>query len=215
MTDLPEVPAPLIFTSDPKLDAALQKGWEAFAPALAAIGPKKGAKWFARRAEDPDLAETVEPLLETLAEIQTGEEALEAIFALAEVAGEVDDDLLADTLWDGGLAVAYEMGDPDAAYEATARLAELAERLGDLLAAAEYWIAYLNWRRTPGSSSDPEHVEQAFDEIARLADEDGARKESALWRFRQSQYTRLLEADDDRAVEGEWDETGTPWTGWA
>ncbi|MGI9253578.1 MAG: hypothetical protein ACR2J8_07520 [Thermomicrobiales bacterium] len=215
MTDLPEVPAPLTFTADPKLDASLQKGWEAFAAALSASGPKRGAKWFSRRAEDPDLAETVEPMLETLAENLVGEEALEALFALAEVAEEVEDDLLADTLWEGGLSAAFELGDPDAAIEATGRLAELAERLGDPLAAAEYYIGFLNWRRQPGSTSDPEVVEQAFDEIARLADEDGARKEAAIWRYRQAQYTRLAEHDDDRAIDGNWDETETPWEGWA
>ncbi|MFM9105178.1 MAG: hypothetical protein ACKOWF_00585 [Chloroflexota bacterium] len=214
MTDLPDVPAPLIFTADPRLDAALQKGWEAFAPALAESGPKRAATWLARRADDPDLAAVVEPMLATLARGASGDEALEAIFALAEVAGEVEDDLLADTLWEGGLAAAFEAGDPDAALEAASRLAELAETLGDPLAAAEYWIGFLNWRRQPGVSSDPEAVEQAFDEIARLADADGARKEAALWRFRQSQYTRLLESDDPRAVEGDWDVEGLPWAGW-
>lgn len=215
MTDHSGVPSPLIFTADPKLDAALQKGWDAFAPALAEAGPKRGARWFARRADDPALAEMVEPMLETLAENLSGEDALETLFALAEVAEEVEDDLLADTLWEGGLATASELGDGDAAYEATSRLAELAERLGDLLAAAEYWIAFLNWRRQPGRTCDPESVEQAFDEIARLADEDGARSDAAMWRFRQAHYTRLLEANDDRAVEGEWDDAGAPWTGWA
>ena len=215
MTDFPGVPEPLIFTADPKLDVALQKGWDGFGEALAASGPKRAAAWFSRRAGDPDLAETVEPMLETLASGVAGEEAMEALFALAEVAGEVEDDLLEDTLWEGGLAAALDLRDADAAFEATSRLAELAERLGDLLAAAEYWIALLNWRRSPGHSSDPETVEQAFDEIARLADEDGERKEAALWRFRQAAFTRLLEADDDRAVEGDWTDDGAPWAGWA
>jgi tetratricopeptide (TPR) repeat protein len=215
MSELPGVPSPLTFSADPKLDTSLQKGWDAFSQALVAAGPSRGAKWFARRAEDPDLAETVEPMLETLADTLTGEEALEALFALAEVAGEVEDDLLADTIWEGGLAVALDLGDPDAALEATSRLAELAERLGDPLAAAEYYIGFLNWRRQPGHSSDPEAVEQAFDEISRLADEDGARKEAAIWRYRQAIYSRLVEADDERAVEGEWDDSGIPWAGWS
>ena len=206
-------PQPLTFTADPKLDVALQKGWDHFGPALAEAGVARAARWFARRAEDPELAESVAELLEGLQE--GGEAAQEAIFALAEVAEEVEDDLLADTLWEGALQAARLAGDPDAAAEATARLAELADRLGDPLAAAEYWIGFLNWRRSRGGASDPGAVERAFDEIVRLAEEDGAQKEAALWRYAQARYTRLLEAEDERAVEGDWEESAVPYEGWA
>jgi hypothetical protein len=206
---------PLTLTADPRLDGFLQKGWAAFAPALAAVGPVRGARWLAQRAEDPELVESVEPLLDGLAANAEPGDRLESLFALAEIAEEVEDDLLADTLWDGALEAARAVGDPDALLEATHRLAALAERMGDPLAAAEYWIDFLNWRREPGCSSDPESVEQAFDEIVRLAESDGEPKESALWAYRQVRYTKLLEAEDERAVEGDWEPDSSPFQSWA
>ncbi|CAA9534626.1 MAG: hypothetical protein AVDCRST_MAG59-158, partial [uncultured Thermomicrobiales bacterium] len=37
----------------------------------------------------------------------------------------------------------------------------------------------------------------------------------AVWAYRQARYTRLLEADDERAVEGDWEADPTPYSGWA
>ena len=205
---------PLTLTADPRLDAALAKGWPSLAETVAVAGAARAARWLARRAGDPDLAETAEPLIEAL-HGEDPEERGEALLALAEIAEEVEDDLLADAFWEGALENAEEAGDADAFGEASGRLAALAERLGDPLAAAEYRIAFLNWRRRPGHASDPETVEEAFDEIVRLALQDGAQKEAAVWAFRQARYTRLLEADDERAVQGDWEADPTPYVGWA
>ncbi|MDP9365709.1 MAG: hypothetical protein M3Q10_16050, partial [Chloroflexota bacterium] len=147
-----------------------------------------------------------------------GEDVDEAVAARAELAelAEGTDDALADTFWEGALAAGREAEDADALFEATGRLAAIAEAYGDPLAGAEYWIGFLNWRREGGHASDPEQVETAFDEVVRLAERDGAPKEAALFAFRQAGYTRLLEAEDDRATAGEWEAQGTaPYEGWA
>lgn len=207
-------PSPLTLTADPRLDSFLMKGWVGFGPALQSVDPARAARWFAQRIGDADAAETIESLLEGVAKDAAAEDRLESLMALAEIAEEVEDDLLADTLWEGGLRAARVTADPDALLEATGRLAAIAERLGDPLVAAEYYIDFLNWRRKPGHSSDPEAVEQAFDEIVRLAEVDGEPKESALWSYRQVRYTRLLEADDERAVEGDWEADDAPYQSW-
>lgn len=217
MTDQPAaplVPSPLTLTADPRLDGFLAKGWAAFGPALTAVEPARAARWLAQRMGDPDLADTIEPLLAGLARNASGDDRLESLFALAEIAEEVEDDLLADTLWEGGLRAARVSGDPDALQEATGRLATLAERLGDPLAAAEYHIDFLNWRRKPGHTSDPEAVEEAFDEIVRLAEVDGEPKESALWAYRQVRFAKQVDAEDERAVEGDWEADPTPYRSW-
>ncbi len=142
------------------------------------------------------------------------EERAEALIELAELAEAVDD-LVADTLWEGVLAAGREGADPDVLFEAATRLAAIAEGHGDPLAAAEYLLEFLNWRRQPGHASDPEQVEAAFDGVVRLAELDGAQKEAALFGSRQARYTRLLEAEDERAVEGDWEAEATPYAGWA
>jgi hypothetical protein len=150
-----------------------------------------------------------------LSDQSDAEERFDALVSLAELAEELDDDRLADAFWEGALDEGLDASDPDAIFEATSRLAALAERNGDPLAAAEYWIAFLNWRREPEHSSDPEQVEDAFDEIVRLADVDGARREAAIWSHRQVEFTRLAEDDDERAVAGDWTGGASAWSGWA
>ena len=161
--------SPLRLTRSPRLDNALRLGWESFSRTLAAAGPQDAARWLSARTGDPELAEVAEPLLAS-ALGGDPDEAADALFGLAELAEETEDDLLADTLWEGVLDRAREIGDGDLIAEATRRLAALAERNGDPLAAAEFFIEFLNWRRQPEHSSDPEDVEVAFDEIVRLAD---------------------------------------------
>jgi hypothetical protein len=134
---------------------------------------------------------------------------------LAELAEEIDDPLLADTFWEGALAAGQDAADPELVVEATTRLATIAESHGDPLAAAEYFIDFLNWRRQPGHVSDAEDVAIAFDQIIRLAHQDGAKKEAALFEYRQARYTRLLETEDERTVMGDWEVEATPYTGWS
>jgi hypothetical protein len=206
-------PRPLNLTRSPRLDNALRFGWESFARTLAAAGATDAATWLAGRLGDDELAEVAAPLFAGAIGDEP-EEAGEALFALAELAEDTEDDLLADTLWEGVLDRAQALGDGDLIAEATRRLAALAERNGDPLAAAEYHIGFLNWRREPEHASDPEDVEQAFDEIIRLATADGAPRAAAEYAYRQVQFTKLLDADDPRAVEGDWDERAGPYASW-
>jgi hypothetical protein len=205
--------SPLSLTRSPRLDNALRFGWDAFARTLTASGAEDAARWLSARLDDPELAEVAEPLL--AATISNDEdEAAEGLFALAELADEAEDDLLADTLWEGVLAGARAAGDGDVAAEATRRLAALAERLGDPLAAAEFFIAFLNWRREDDHTADPEDVLDAFDAIVRLAGLDGARKAAAEYEFRQAVFARVLDAEDARAVEGDWEPEKPPFEAW-
>jgi hypothetical protein len=207
-------PSPLVLTRSPRLDNALRMGWSSFARTMAAAGAADAARWLAARVEDADVAEVAEPLFEA-AIGEDLEESAEALSALAELAEETGDDLLSDTLWEGVLEQGRRIADGDLMAEATRRLASLAERLGDPLAAAEFQIGFLNWRREPEHSSDPEDVELAFDEIVRLAEADGAPKAAAEYAFRQVGFTRVLDADDPRAVEGDWEAQPEPYQSWA
>jgi hypothetical protein len=206
--------APLQLTRSARLDNALRLGWETFARTLAAAGEMDAARWLAARLDDPELAEVAEPLLEA-ATGDDPEEAAEALFALAELAEETEDDLLADTLWEGVLERGRASGDGDLVAEAMRRLSALAERLGDPLAAAEFQIGFLNWRRQAANSSDPEDVELAFDEIIRLAGVDGEQRAAAEYAYRQAEFTRLLDSDDPRTVEGDWERDAGPYESWS
>ena len=205
---------PLRLTRSPRLDNALRLGWESFSRTLAVTGPQDAARWLSARTGDPELTEVAEPLLAS-ALGGDPDEAADALFGLAELAEETEDELLADTLWEGVLERAREIGDGDLIAEATRRLAALAERNGDPLAAAEFFIEFLNWRRQPDHSSDPEDVEVAFDEIVRLATADGAQQASAQYAYRQVGFTKLLDADDPRTVEGDWEADALPYQSWA
>lgn len=207
MSSRPDPPTPLTLTTNPRLDAAVGAGWDAWFGAARTAGAASTAAWLARRAGDAALVAEAGPTVRAALEAADDDAAVEARVELAEL-GDGIDDPLADTLWEGVVAAARGAADPDALFEATGRLAEIAEGHGDPLAAGEYWIAFLNWRREGGHASDPEQVETAFDEVVRLAEADGAAKEAAIFGFRQAAYTRLLEAEDDRATEGEWEEGG-------
>jgi hypothetical protein len=206
--------SPLRLTRSPRLDNALRLGWESFSRTLAATGPQDAARWLSARTGDEDLAEVADSLLAAALHADP-DEAADALFGLAELAEETEDELLADTLWEGVLERAREIGDGDLIAEATRRLAALAERNGDPLAAAEFFIEFLNWRRQPEHSSDPEDVEVAFDEIVRLATADGAQQAAAQFAYRQVGFTKLLDADDPRAVEGDWETDAHAYQTWA
>ena len=213
MSSVDSTPSPLHLTRSPRLDNALRFGWESFSRSLAVTGADDAARWLAARLADTELVEVAVPLLE--AAIATDlDEAAEGLFALAELAEETGDDLLADTLWEGTLDRARVAGEGDLVAEATRRLAALAERLDDPLAASEYFIAFLNWRRADGHTSDPDDVLDAFDEIVRLAGVDGARKAAAEYAYRQAAFSRLIDAEDPRVVEGDWEPGNPPYEPW-
>jgi hypothetical protein len=207
-------PSPLRLTRSPRLDNALRLGWESFSRTLAAAGPEEAARWLSARTGDPELTEIAEPLLASALGVDPDESA-DALFGLAELAEETEDELLADTLWEGVLDLSRGADDGDLMAEATRRLAALAERNGDPLAAAEFFIDFLNWRRQSGHSSDPEDVEVAFDEIVRLANVDGAQQAAAQYAYRQVGFTKLLDADDPRAVDGDWESDSLQYRTWS
>ncbi len=213
MTSRPTPGEPLALTTDPRLDAAVSRGWEAWEAAAREAGAEAVAAWSARRLGDPDLRPEILLPIRALLDCRDAEACAEARLELAElVEGDAP---LADTLWEGVLAHARDTADPDLLAEATARLAAIAEQHGDPLAAAEYHIEFLNWRRQPGHASDPEAVETAFDEVVRLAELDAAHEAAARFTYRQAAYTRLLDAGDDRAVDGDWEQDPTPYESWA
>jgi hypothetical protein len=205
--------SPLNLTMNPKLDAALGEGWSAWEDAARDAGAQRATAWAAQRTGPDvprqDLREHIEALL-------SAEDADDATFARAELAEllEEADDALADILWEGVLDRGFETDDSDLIFEATSHLAAIAEDHGDPLAAAEYFIDFLNWRRKPGSVSDPDAVQTAFDEVIRLAEADGQPKDAALYGYRQVAFTRLVDADADQAANGDWEADNSPYASW-
>lgn len=205
---------PLTLTVDPRLDAAVQAGWEAWQAAARAAGAERVASWLTNRVGDPGFRREALPVVAAFLDAEEVGERAEAALELAELA-EAADDLVVDTLWEGVLAAGREAEDADLIVEATGRLAAIAEGYGDLLAAAEYHLDFLNWRRQDGHVGDPEQVETAFEEVVRLAEADGARKEAALFGYRHARFARLVDAEDERAVAGDWEEDPAPYASWA
>jgi hypothetical protein len=203
---------PLALTTNPRLDAAVAEGWEAFDDAARAAGADRLAGWLAQRLGQP---ESREDLLDPVGVYLTAEDPDDLVLARAELAEAVEgDDLIADTLWEGVLAHARAVDDPDVFVEAIAHLAEIAEANGDPLAAAEYHLEFLNWRRQSGHHSDPEAVLDAFDEVIRLARLDSNPKAAALFEYRQAGFSRLAEAEDERTTGGDWERDPMPYQSW-
>lgn len=204
---------PLGLTLNPRLDAAVSQGWEDFEAAAQAAGADRVAGWLAQRAGRPvATSDLVEPVAAWL----DAEDADDRALARAELAEiiEGDDDLTADTLWEGVLAHARAVDDPDLMVEAIAHLAEIAEAHGDPLAAAEYHLEFLDWRRRPDHVSDADAVLDAFDAIIRLARTDGDQKAAALFEYRQAAFARIVDADDERAVQGDWERDPKSYESW-
>jgi len=205
---------PIAFTLNPRLDASLAEGWQAWETAARAAGAVAVSGWLAQRLGRPQLRADLQPDVGAFLTAEDPETRGSAIADLAELV-EGEDDAVADTLWEALLALGTEQADPDTIGEAISHLAAIAEDHADPLAAAEYHIEFLNWRRQPGHASDPEAVGDAFDEIIRLAGVDGNPQAVAIWEFRLAAFTRLDEADDDRTYAGEWERTPAPYESWA
>lgn len=200
-------------TLNPRLDSALTEGWEAWESAARAAGTPTVASWIAQRLGRPLLRTELQPDVESFLAATDPEERALAIADLAEIV-EGHDDALADTLWEALLALGFDHEDPDTIIEATSRLAAIAEEHGDALAAAEYHIDFLNWRRQDDHTSDPEAVADAFDEIVRLAGIDGNPQAVAIWEFRLASYMRLEDADDETAFTGDWERSPIAYESW-
>jgi hypothetical protein len=205
--------SPISLTLSPRLDASLAEGWEAWEAAARAAGPPAVAGWIAQRLGRPQLRADLQSDVESFLAATDGEERALAIADLAEIV-EGHDDVLADTLWEALLALGFEQEDPDTITEAISRLAAIAEEHGDPLAAAEYHIDFLNWRRQDDHTSDPEAVADAFDEIIRLAGVDGDRQAVAMWEYRLASFIRLEESGDERAYAGDWEQSPIAYESW-
>lgn len=206
--------SPLRMTLNPKLDAALQTGGGSWQAAAREAGPARVTAWIrARMGEEGGSV----PLDDAVADLLEAREPEHLLFARAELAELLDetDDALADLLWELNLIEGGEIGDADVVFEATEQLATIAERYDDPLAAAEYWIEFLNWRRGPERGSDPDHVLTAFDEVIRLAELDGAPTAAATFGFKQAAFARLAEREDDRASTGDWEREAAAYEAWS
>lgn len=206
----------LSFAINPRLDAALSRGSDSWLATSRAVGVVPTTRWMTQRA---DLSEQIAEVEEVVAALlATGAQDLDGIAELmAELAELVtgDDDALAEALAEGVLAHGIAIGDAEVIADAVGHLAELAEAVEDFLTAAEFHVDFLNWRRRPDASSDPESVSAAFDEIIRLAELDGATQAAAIYGFRQVAFERLVDADDETAASGEWDPKAGPYEGWS
>jgi len=206
--------APLSFTPSPRLDAALTRGSGDWLSAARALGLPGTLRWLTLRA---DLSEQLEDVGETLAALLEAIDPDETVALLSELAELVtgDDDGLAEVLAEGVLAHGIAVGDAEVIVDAVGHLAELAEEAGDPLTAAEYHVDFLNWRRRPEHSSDPEWVAAAFDEIVRLAGLDGATQAAAIFGFRQAAFQRIADGEAEAATAGDWDPKSAPYEIWS
>ena len=205
---------PLSLTTNPRLDAALANGFDAWLATSKEVGIDGTVRWLLQRAAIGEHAATVRELLSGLHE---GDDPDEAAALYAEL-GDVllgNDDVMAESLFEAVLARGIAASDAETIEDAVVHLAELAEEGGDVLTAAEYYIDFLNWRREVDHSSDPESVLNAFDELVRLAELDGAQEAAATFGFRQAQYQRLVDAEDDTASVGDWEAKPDPYVNWA
>jgi hypothetical protein len=213
MQDNQQFGQPLSLTANPRLDAALQSGWDDWEGAARAAGVPGVLSWLRARLElPPDGGDIVGPLTEIL----TGDDPEERTVAQVELAEILhgEDDALSEVLWEGVLAYGLESSETDFIVEGTTHLASIAEELGDPLAAAEYHIDFLNWRRQSDHHSESDQVELAFEEVIRLAELDGDSRAAAVYTHRQAAYNRLAEAEDDRAATGDWEANPHPYSSW-
>jgi hypothetical protein len=206
--------APLNLTTNPRLDTALQHGWQAWEDAVTTAGASTASAWLFARANGEVGRDELDEAVAALLEAEDGDDRATARAELAELLGGIDDPV-AETLWEGVLAQGLATDDAETLFDATSHLAAIAEESGDPLAAAEYYIDFLNWRRQPDHSADPELVQTSFDEVTRLAERDGAHTAAAQFTYRQAAYARLAEGGDEQAVEGDWERDSAPYSIWA
>jgi hypothetical protein len=204
---------PISWTVNPRLDAALQSSWEAWEETARATGVPGVLAWLRARLElEPDGGDIAGPLADLLSEADPEDRTIARVELAELLQGE--DDPLSETLWEGVLAYGLETSEADYIFEASSHLAAIAEEYADPLAAAEYFIDFLNWRRQPEHHGESEQVEVAFEEIIRLAELDGDQRTAALYANRQAQFNRLDEADDERAATGDWESNPVPYRSW-
>jgi hypothetical protein len=211
----PDPASPLSLSVDSRLDLALHAGIDAWEKTVAERGATATAKWLRQRAAGADLDDEI--MLEALENLIMSSDPHDRSMARAEVAEmtQAGDPELAEVLWFAVRDYAISINDADLLADATGHLAEVAFDLDDPTTAAEVWIDFLNWRREPDSTSDPESVLTAFDEIIRAAEIDGAKADAARFGYLQVQLQALAAAEDERATVGNWLAHHDPITSWS
>lgn len=195
---------PVTLSVNPGLDIALRAGVDSWESSVARRGATATKKWVLHRAGGSDL--DGELVLEAIENLLLSEDSLDRTLARAEL-GEIVQDAdseLADLLWFAVRDYSLAASDADLLAEASAHIAQIAFDLDEPTTAAEVWIDFLNWRREPDSTSDPETILTAFDEIIRAAELDGAQADAARYGYLQAQFQALVETDDPRATIGNW-----------
>lgn len=196
--------SPLNLSIDPRLDLSLHAGIDVWEADVARRGAEGTAKWLMHRSAGAELDK--ELVLEAIENLLLSEDPHDRALARAEIAeiAQPEDVELAEALWFAVRDYAYQASDADLIAEASSHIAEIAMESDDPTTAAEVWIDFLNWRREPDSTSDPDTVLTAFDEIIRAAEMDGAQAVAARYGYMQVQFQALVETDDPRATVGNW-----------
>jgi hypothetical protein len=180
---------------------------------MEAVGAEQVRTWLLNRTGDEIEPADLDVALAAWFAAESAEARAIARIELAELIADADE-ATTELLWEASLRDGYEHADAELAFDAVANLARIAEESGDPLAAAEYYIEFLNWRRQGDHVSDPEFVHQAFEEIARLAEAERQVAVAARYEAAHAQFTRIEDAEDDRAAEGDWAPGSAPYTGW-
>ncbi len=206
---------PLSLTVDHRLELAFREGHAAWTEAVRERGTHATANWLLRRSVGVEIdRDAALDAIEGIVLSRTPEDLADAQRELVSLIREGDlemSELLWTALRDAGLA----LNDPETIEEATTELATISGELDEPLNRASVWIDYLNWRRQPGSSSDPDQVLQAFDEIIQAAEETGAHRDAARFGYLQVQFQALVDAEDERATVGNWLPTDAPFEVWS
>jgi hypothetical protein len=206
---------PLTVSVDVRLDLALRGGIEAWEAAVADRRATATSKWIMQRSAGAGLDQ--ELVIDAIENLLLAENPSDRVLARAEIGEMVQesDPELADLLWFAVRDYAMQTGDGDLLAEATGHIAEIAFDYDEPTSAAEAWIEFLNWRREPESSSDPEAVSTAYDEIVRAAEMDGAQAVAAKYGYMQAQFQKLADAEDPRATVGNWLPNTDPLEAWS
>lgn len=205
---------PLSLTVDPVLELAFREGHGAWARAVQARGTSATANWLIRRSVGVQLdEEAVKDAIASIALSRSPEALAAGQLELAELIREGDLEM-SELLWQGVRDYAVAVGDADLMESATGELAAISGELKEPHALAKVWIDYLNWRRQPGSSSDPEQVLHAFDELIRAAEMSGAHRDAARYGWLQVQFQGAVDRNDPGALTGDWMPDSAPFVIW-
>lgn len=202
-----------VFTTNPRLSFALHGGGPDLERAMEAVGEEATREWFQDRVGEAITPEDLAAAVGAWFAAATPEDRTLTRADLAELIAEADP-APAELLWDASLREGYERGDSEQAFDATVQLATIAEEADDPLIAAEYYIEFLNWRRQSGHASDPEAVHEAFEAIERLAEREAQHAVAARFTHAHAQFTRVEDAGDETAIEGDWAPGAPPFAGW-